>query len=115
MRKRIICTECPLGCEVEVELTNGEVSNVIGNGCIRGKIYATNETLSPKRMVTTTMRTDNGVMVPVKTSIPVDKTLVFDVIKLINKSTVKLPIKIGQILIKDVIDGVDIISTACLE
>lgn len=110
--KRIICTECPVGCEIEVDIVDGEVVSVFGNGCPRGKNYAVAEVLSPERVVTTTVRSNTGIMIPVKTSKPVKKEDIFSVVKKANSLRVDLPVRIGQVLIKEVSGDADLIVTA---
>ena len=57
MVKQIICTSCPMGCPITVELSDaGEVTSVTGNTCARGKAYAITECTAPMRMLTTTPR-----------------------------------------------------------
>ena len=41
--KKLTCIECPIGCDMEVELEDGKVLSVTGNSCPRGKLYAENE------------------------------------------------------------------------
>ena len=59
-KKKLVCIECPIGCELEVFLENGEVTNVRGNTCPRGKYYAENEVTCPRRVVTSSVRAENG-------------------------------------------------------
>ena len=40
MKKTLTCIECPIGCTIEVELQDGNVISVQGNGCPRGRLYA---------------------------------------------------------------------------
>lgn len=106
----IICTECPMGCNIEVNKTNDGYS-VSGNGCKRGEKYSIDEATCPKRVLTTTVRGENGVMIPVKTSNAIPKSEIFDIMKKVNKYVAILPVVIGQVLIKDISDGVDLIAT----
>ncbi len=84
---------------------------VKGNNCPRGKAYAINEMTLPKRVLTTTVRCDNGEMISVKTSAPVPKDKLFELMQIINKSVAKLPVKIGDVLIKGVWDEVNLVAT----
>lgn len=107
---KMICIMCPLGCELNVE-KKGEEIIVTGNSCVRGPRYAVDELTCPKRVVTTLVKTLNGVL-PVKTTAPVPKDKVNDVIKEISKITTKCE-KIGDIVIKNVLDlNVDVVITA---
>ena len=104
-----------MGCPISVELSeDGKVLNVTGNTCPRGKAYAITECTAPTRMLTSTVKVKGGrtAMVPVKTSNPIPKGMMFDIMKEINSVEVASPVKIGQIIIENVLDtGVDIIAT----
>ena len=102
MTKTLTCIECPMGCEVEVTLENGKPVAVKGNTCPRGKLYAENEVVCPKRVVTSTIRAKSGEMIPVKTDKPVNKSEIFEVMKKINASTCELPVKIGDVIVENI-------------
>ena len=112
---KLTCIECPVGCAIEVKVDGGQAISVEGNGCPRGKMYAQNEVLCPKRVVTSTVRAENGKMIPVKTNIPVKKTDIFEVMKKINSFTCKTPVKIGDVLIKNVSEDADIVACMNVE
>ena len=101
MKRTLTCIECPIGCEIEVELENGKVVSLTGNGCPRGKVYAEGEVVCPKRVVTSTVRAENGEMVPVKTDKPVRKNAIFEVMQKINETTCKMPVALGDILVEN--------------
>ena len=107
----LTCIECPIGCSITVELQDGKVLSVNGNACPRGDAYAKDEVVAPKRVVTSTVRADNGTMVPVKTACPIPKCEIFDVMKKINSITCKLPVKIGDIILEEVSEGVNLVAT----
>ena len=109
MKKTLTCIECPLGCEIEVTIENGKVLFVQGNGCLRGKSYAIAEVTCPKRVVTSTVRAENGEMIPVKTDRPVRKDAIFDVMKKINETTCKVPVCLGDILVENICDDANLI------
>ena len=111
MKKTLTCIECPIGCEVEVEMLDGKVISVQGNSCPRGKTYAENEVTCPKRVVTSTVRAGNGEMIPVKTDKPVRKSEIFTVMEKINKTVCKLPVKIGDVLVENICDDAHLIAT----
>ncbi len=105
-----------MGCPISVEINDatGEVINVTGNTCPRGKAYAVTECTAPVRMLTSTVKVSGGrtAMVPVKTSAPIPKGMMFDIMKEINSVEVASPVKLGQVIIKNVLDtGADIIAT----
>lgn len=115
MIKNIVCVACPMGCPITVELSDkNEVINVTGNTCPRGKAYAITECTAPTRMLTSTAKVKGGrtAMVPVKTSVPIPKDMMFDIMKEINRIEVSSPVHIGQVLIENVLGtGADIIAT----
>ena len=59
--KDIRCIICPTGCLVHVENVNGELI-IEGHSCKRGEEYARDEFVAPKRILTTTMRVENGIL-----------------------------------------------------
>ena len=114
MKKDMTCVACPLGCQITVELEGDEVISVTGNTCKRGDAYARTEISNPVRSIHSTVKVANGEhpVVPCKTSGPIPKGAIFDVMKEINKVTVEAPVKIGDVFIADVCGtGVDIVAT----
>ena len=109
MKKTLTCIECPLGCEIEVVLENGKVLSIAGNGCFRGKAYAEAEVTCPKRVVTSTVRAENGEMIPVKTDRPVRKDAIFEVMEKINQTTCKFPVSLGDVLVENICDDANLI------
>ncbi|MDO4534965.1 MAG: DUF1667 domain-containing protein [Clostridium perfringens] len=111
MEKELICIVCPKGCHLKVDVDN---KNVTGNSCKRGFVYGLNEVISPTRVVTSTVKIEgiNGHVLPVKTENSISKEKIFEIMKEINKVEVKLPIKIGQVIIENILDtGVNIVAT----
>ncbi len=104
MKKRALtCIICPRGCALEVTLGDGgEVLEVRGNACPRGKSYAITECTAPVRTVTTTALCTDGAVVPVKTSRPVPKGKIGEVMKEINSATVPNGATVGDVLIRGV-------------
>ena len=115
MEKIITCTECPMGCTVTVSLDGESVINVVGNTCPRGKTYAINEVTCPRRVVTTTVKTDKGKTLSVKTDGSVKKQEIFDVMKIINGITVKTPINIGDVIYKNITEDINLVATDEIE
>lgn len=112
-KKRMICINCPMGCSLEADI-NGDSIAVTGNGCKRGAEYARNEIIAPKRIVTSTVRVENGQrpVIPVKTDREVPKNMIFDVMDAIRKVRVDAPVKIGDIVIENVLDtGANIVAS----
>lgn len=109
--KNLVCIVCPMGCRLEVEESNMAVS---GNQCPRGEVYAKNELTAPKRVVTSTVKVKGGIhkRLPVKTNGDIPKELIFDCMQEINKIRIESPIKVGDIVINNILGtGVDIVAT----
>lgn len=107
----MICIGCPLGCNLTVKI-DGENIEVSGNTCPNGQRYAKNEITNPVRIITSTIDVFNGKRVSCKTKDALPKGKIFDCMKEIRAAKVKVPIKIGDVLIKDVAHtGVDVVAT----
>ena len=106
--KEIRCIVCPTGCMVHVENINGELI-IEGHSCKRGEEYAREEFISPKRILTTTMRVENGFLslVPVRSNKPLPKDKLEETLKEIAHKQIEAPIKMGDVLIENVL-GLDI-------
>ncbi|MBO5373162.1 MAG: DUF1667 domain-containing protein [Lachnospiraceae bacterium] len=112
--KNLTCIGCPLGCALTVEIQNKKVLRVTGNTCKRGDIYARKEVTHPTRIVTSTVRVENGdiAMVSVKTASDIPKEKIMDIMKCLENITVHAPVHIGDVIIADAAGtGVDIIAT----
>lgn len=108
---KLTCVECPFGCEITVNLENGIITEIGGNSCNRGKAYAESEVVCPKRVLTSTVKTKFGVMLPVKTDKPVLKDKIFEYVKMISSVVVDYHAKIGDVIIENIEDGVNLIAT----
>ncbi len=116
MIRELTCIVCPKGCPLKVEIENGAVVNVTGFTCPRGKQYAIDECTHPMRTITSTVRAENGEVVPVKTNTTVPKELMFDCMREINRAVVTLPAHIGDVVIANILGtGADVVITANAE
>jgi len=115
MIKTITCTECPMGCSVDVEFEGENILSIKGNTCPRGKLYAENEVIRPKRVVTSTVKTDTGVLVPVKTDKPVPKDKIFEVMAKINKTTCTLPAITGTVLYANICEDANLVVAGSIK
>ena len=113
MKRNLTCIICPRGCAMEIDL---DTMQVTGNGCPKGAQYAIDECTDPVRTVTSSIRVSNreNTMVSVKTASPVAKSRLFEVMKQIHAAKTLAPVKIGDIIIKDVC-GTDIVATKNIE
>lgn len=82
-----ICIICPRGCNLQV-MKQGEEIQVLGNNCPRGEEYAKQEINCPRRRVTTTIKTENGELLPVKTSDEIELRKIKDIVNQTKKITV---------------------------
>lgn len=110
MEKQLICIICPRGCSLTADM--GDEIKVSGNACPKGEKYAIDELTNPLRTVTSTVRVKNlpFTMVSVKTREPIPKEKMTGAMKIIRAAEVAAPVKIGDVIIKDVF-GTDIIAT----
>ena len=114
MEQMITCINCPVGCRMTVELSDsGEFLSVTGNTCPRGANYAKSECTLPVRMITAVIPVANRrTPLSVKTSSPVPKKLIPDVMSALSKVTVSAPVSLGDVVLADVLHtGSDIIAT----
>lgn len=100
MEKELICIICPRGCHLKVD----DNMKVTGNSCPRGEKYAISELTHPVRMLTSTVKIIalEEDRLPVKTSISIDKNLIFKAMEEINKVEVKAPIHIGDVILNNI-------------
>ena len=101
-KRTLTCIVCPRGCTLEVALEDGRIESVKGNICPRGKAYAEDECIAPKRTVTSTVRFSDGSLVAVKTDKAVPKELIFKVMKEINSAHPIGDATIGDVVISSV-------------
>ncbi len=116
--KVLNCITCPMGCELTAELTDGVVTKVTGNTCPRGEKYAQEELTAPKRMLTSTVRIENGQLplLPVvsKTVLPKEKILACA--EALRTLTVKAPVHEGDVIAPDILClGVDIVASRSMD
>ena len=106
----LICIVCPKGCHLKVDEENGYT--VTGNSCPKGAEYGKKELVNPTRVITTTVAIEGGTYrrVPVKTAGDIPKGMIKDIMNEINKVVVKSPIKVGDVIIENVLGtGVDVV------
>ena len=111
MERNLVCILCPRGCNLTAKI-EGETITVTGNTCPRGEKYAIDECTNPVRTVTSILRISNrdGIMVSVKTTVPIAKGRMFEAMEIIRSASVAAPVRIGDVLLRDVC-GADIIAT----
>ena len=114
MPTELTCIICPNGCHFTVD----DNLNVTGNKCPRGVAYGKQEVTDPRRTITTTVRTNSKTFAvcPVKTREAVAKKLIFKVMEEANKTTIAVPVHIGDVVVKDIAgSGTDLVATRDIE
>ena len=112
--KEITCIVCPIGCKILVRINGKLIESFDGNKCKQGVDYAKHEALNPRRMLTTSVFVGDGEwpLVSVKSSQPIPKEKVFQVLKEIKNTKVKAPINSGQKILNNVANtGINILAT----
>jgi len=114
-RETIICIGCPLGCRVKISLDKkGKVSNIKGAECKQGEKYVQKEFANPVRTLTATVRTEEGSLplLPVRTSRPVPKASLKQVMLETARARAASPVRAGDVIVKNVSKtGADLIAT----
>jgi len=119
--REMICISCPIGCNLKVKIEKGEdTENIIveGNKCPRGEVYGKEEILSPKRVVTATVKLNSNYLkrLPVKTDKPIEKQFISELLNRLYSIEIKPPVKIGDIIIKNYKNtGVNIVATTGID
>lgn len=113
-KRELTCIGCPLGCQITVELENGEVTSITGNTCKRGSDYARKEVTNPERTVTSTVMIEGGetdTFLPVRTASDIPKDKISECMQCLKGVTVKAPVAVGDVIVADVAGtGVDVVS-----
>jgi len=108
----LICITCPKGCHLHVDEKNGY--KVTGNGCERGAEYGMKELIDPRRVITSSVKITGGIYTrcSVKTDAPIPKGIIFDAMALLKNVTLKSPVHVGDIVVKDILGtGINFIVT----
>ena len=117
MKKIVICTVCPNGCEITVDYTTRENAQVSGYTCKRGIPYAINECFEPMRTFTSSVKitgSDRRVL-PVKTSAPIPKARLMDAAEALKAIELTVPVAMGDVIVENFLDtGVNLVSAMSL-
>jgi len=115
-RETIICIGCPLGCRVTVTLDKrGGVTGIKGAECRQGEKYVLKELENPVRTLTATVRTgdEDHPLLPVRTSRPVPKKLMAEIMLETARVKVKPPVEAGDVILRNVLKtGSNLIATS---
>lgn len=111
--KSYTCIVCPQSCKVSVEEVESALY-ITGATCKRGEEFARNEHTNPKRMLTSTVKVKNGVLprLPVVTAQEIPKSMLYQCLNIVYKTTVTAPVTCGDVIVKDIGDtGVDLVAS----
>nr|WP_319490039.1 DUF1667 domain-containing protein [uncultured Caproiciproducens sp.] len=108
MLKKYICIVCPNSCEITAEVENGQILSLTDASCNRGQEYVRQELTNPVRNIASSVFLEDGVLplASVRLSKPIPKEKIFRVMKEIKEARLKAPVKIGQVVIENVL-GLD--------
>ena len=112
--QQMVCIGCPMGCPLVVEPHGATAWSTSGYECKKGKKYGEQEAEDPRRMVTTTVAIEGALWsrLPVRTAKEVPKGLVVDVCRAVHQLRLQGPVKVGDVILADVLGtGSDIIAT----
>lgn len=115
--KYLTCIVCPVGCRLKVEMEDGKVIRVSGNECKRGEAYARTECVNPVRTLTTTVRTDDDRLLPIRSATPLPKDTIFSCMAAIDDIAVAAGhgIALGDVVIPNICGtGIDMVATKSL-
>ena len=113
-KHELVCISCPMGCRLTVTKEGTDKWRVEGNTCKRGEAYGIKELTNPTRVLPTTVKIKDGVLnrLPVRTSEAIPKGLIFEAMKVIDKVCVKAPVKLGDVIIGNLLDtGIDVVAS----
>ncbi|RLF04901.1 MAG: molybdopterin oxidoreductase [Thermoprotei archaeon] len=110
--RELTCIICPAACTLHVLVTPDGELIVRGAGCRRGVEYARQEILEPRRVVVTVVKVKNGELpvVSVKTSRPVPKSCIREIMKATAELEIEAPVEIGQVVAENIC-GANLIAT----
>jgi len=114
----LICTVCPVACNMTIEGQRKDNYIVSGNKCDKGKSYAIQEIKNPVRIFTSTINITGGSIkrLPIRSKEPVPKNIIREIITPIREIKVKAPIKKGDVIIKNILgSGIDIVASRSVD
>lgn len=118
MKKAVICTVCPNGCQMQVEYTNRNDAAISGNNCQRGKEYAIAECFAPQRTFTSSVPISGASrrMMPVRTDHPISREKLTECMTALRQISLTAPVKCHTVLASDFLGtGANLITCMTLE
>jgi CxxC motif-containing protein len=117
-KRHFTCVTCPVGCEVDVELRDGNIVSMKGNRCEKVKEFVVQELKEPMRVLTSTVRIEGAkwAMLPVRTDKAIPKRLFLQAMGELANIDLKAPVHISDVIIKDIAgSGANILATRTME
>lgn len=114
MKREMICIVCPNGCDLVVEIQEGQKPAVQGALCKNGAEYAHNELTNPMRTIASSVVLHGGVLplVSVRLNRPVPKEMIFPIMEEIDKIALQAPVCLGDVILQNVCgSGSDVVVT----
>ncbi|CAL6084330.1 Glycerol-3-phosphate_dehydrogenase [Hexamita inflata] len=117
--KVLTCIVCPRGCKIHVKVNeSNEIEEIKGNSCPRGEKYARQEHIEPFRVFSSTVDVQGSAIMkrlPVKLSKPVPRSKLIQVADAIKQIQVTAPIRMGQVVSKNILGLCDIVACCSVE
>jgi len=114
----IICVGCPVGCTVSLAIgDDGKLAAITGCKCKAGKKYVVEEYKNPVRVLTGTIVTQDSAwpLLPVRTAAPIPKAKLLPGMRVLAKTRIKPPVKIGDVVISNLLGTrVSVVATSDL-
>ena len=113
-QRQFICVTCPVGCALDVVVEGQAACSIQGQACKRGVEFVRKELTAPKRMLTTTVRVQGGVLplVPVRSAEPLPKPLLRQAAASLRQVLLAAPVREHQVVVANILNtGVDIIAS----
>jgi CxxC motif-containing protein len=117
-KKHFTCVTCPVGCEVDVELRDGNIVSMKGNRCDKVKEFVLQELKEPVRVLTTTVRIEGAkwAMLPVRTDKTIPKRLFLQAIGELASINLKAPVHMSEVIVRDIAgSGANIVATRTMK
>jgi len=110
---QITCIACPRGCRTKLTVGDGEVIDVEGAECKRGRKYVIQEFKHPVRVLTSTVKIEGGGYLSVRTRGEVPKERIFDIMAMLREVKCRPPVEFEQVICENILDtGVNIVATS---
>ena len=117
--KEYTCIGCPIGCPLQLVHKGSKITEISGYECDRGAKYAKQEFTDPRRGLSTTVEVAGArwKRLPVKVTGPVEKGRILEAARKIHELHVEAPVKLGQVLLKDLMGekGIDVVACRSIE